>query len=146
MKQFRAKTLGDEGNMLRYMCKMVTRGNKILIDPTGRLTDRMRQNGLQQWGFLLELEAILGSLLVSMFGNFFLYIRYLNIAMLSMGERLDSIKRKGMNLNMVRFLHCNFRCEDCHVWITTWVRFSRLPFVLSHHLLWGYVFQTIDCC
>jgi len=38
MKQFRAKTLGDEGNVLRNLCKMVTRGNRMLIDPIRRLT------------------------------------------------------------------------------------------------------------
>jgi len=41
MMQFRAEILGDEGNMLRDLCKMVTRGNMILIDPITRLTDRM---------------------------------------------------------------------------------------------------------
>ena len=38
MKQFRVESLGDEWNMLRDLCKMVTRGNRMLIDLIRRLT------------------------------------------------------------------------------------------------------------
>ena len=41
MMHLRAKIMGDEGNMFRALCKMVTRGNRRLIDPIRRLTDRM---------------------------------------------------------------------------------------------------------
>ena len=39
MKQFRDETVGDEGNMLRALCKMVTRENMMLIDPIRMLTN-----------------------------------------------------------------------------------------------------------
>ena len=41
MMQFRDEILGDEGNMLRDLCKMVKRGNRMFIDPIRRITDRM---------------------------------------------------------------------------------------------------------
>jgi hypothetical protein len=50
---------------------------------------------LNRWWLLLDFEAILGSLLHSMLFNLFLNIRYLVIAMLSMGERLVSKRRMG---------------------------------------------------
>jgi len=46
MKKFtwsnlRAEILRHEGNMLRDLCKMVTRGNMMLIDPIRRINDWM---------------------------------------------------------------------------------------------------------
>lgn len=41
MKQSRAQTLGNERYMHRYLCKMMTRGNKMLIDPIRRVIDQM---------------------------------------------------------------------------------------------------------
>lgn len=41
MMQFRDEIRGDEGNMLRDLCKMVKMGNRMLIDPMRRLTDRI---------------------------------------------------------------------------------------------------------
>ena len=38
MMQFRVKIFGDERYMLRYFYKMMTRGNKMLIDPIRSLT------------------------------------------------------------------------------------------------------------
>ena len=38
---FQVETPGNERGMLRYLCKMLKKGNKMLIDPIRRPIDRM---------------------------------------------------------------------------------------------------------
>jgi hypothetical protein len=52
-------------------------------------------SSLESMVVMTDSEEILGSLLSSMLFNLFLYIRYLVIVMLSMGERLVSMRRMG---------------------------------------------------